>query len=159
MRRVNLLVFMLTALVLAAGCSPVEHAKTETPKLIETITQLIPTDKSVKLSPAHNIEAQQSHLTRLNDPPPKEPPLISSLIGLDPLAVTTFLGPPQFQRHDNYTQIWQYRQNGCVLYLFLYPTLSGLSVSYLETRNHLDGSNNPQACFAHIFHATHKMPG
>ena len=37
-------------------------------------------------------------------------------------SVTALLGPPDYRRRDKPAEIWQYRNDACVLDLFLYST-------------------------------------
>ena len=150
---------ILAALMLASGCSTSEKANIEEPQVIASIPEARPIDKSLNPLPTQNIEARNSGATKSNIVPAETRPSLDSLIGLSPLKIRTALGSPQFQRFDVPAQIWQYRQNDCVLYLFLYPSSSGLSVSHLETRDHVYTSNNQQNCFAEILRAARKIPG
>ena len=149
---------ILAALMLASGCSTSEKVNIEEPKVIASIPEARPIDKSLNPLPTQNIETRNSDATKSNIVPTEAPPSLDSFIGLTPLEIRTALGSPQFQRFDVPAQIWQYRQNGCVLYLFLYPSSSGLSVSHLETRDHVYASNNQQKCFAEILRAARKTP-
>ncbi len=41
-------------------------------------------------------------------------------MGLSAAAVTALLGPPDYRRRDKPAEIWQYRNDACVLDIFLY---------------------------------------
>jgi hypothetical protein len=83
-------------------------------------------------------------------PPPSRPvPALESLQGQQGTEITALLGYPHFQRVDAPAELWQYRRNGCVLDLFLYPSSSGaLTVDHLETRRLQPNVEDAQACFA-----------
>lgn len=93
--------------------------------------------------------------------PPKFPglpvPALDSLAGLGETKITALLGTPHFRRVDAPAELWQYRVNGCVLDLFLYPSGTGaLAVDHLETRVLTAGGRKPedrQACFAAMVRA------
>ena len=158
MRVNNLPLIILTACILTAGCSGVEDINKEESLLIANAPKTSPIEKSFKSSPLRNIKTQTSRITKIKKPPAEALPALDSFIGLTPPEIQTFLGSPQFQRIDTPAEIWQYRLNGCVLYLFLYPSSDGLAVSHLETRSHLDSNNNRQKCFTDIVRANRKKP-
>ena len=94
-------------------------------------------------------------------------PALTSLAGLDDIKIMALLGAPHFKRTDAPAELWQYRLNGCVLDLFLYPASGGgLAVDHLETRV-LESESAPptgprsgdgQACFAAMVRAARASP-
>ena len=52
--------------------------------------------------------------------------------GLSAQQISDILGEPQFLRQDNAIELWQYRGDGCVLNLFLYPSNNELQVRHAE---------------------------
>ncbi|MBT3172698.1 MAG: hypothetical protein HN333_14850 [Rhodospirillaceae bacterium] len=131
----------LFALTVLGGCATKETPPPET-KVDAAETASLPTP----------VEAAQPIIAPAE---PEEPvPAMESLQGLDSNAVTALLGAPHFQRVDNPAEIWQYRRNGCVLDLFLYPASNGaLAVDHLETRHFEVSDSNPQSCFATMVRA------
>ncbi|MEK9754077.1 MAG: hypothetical protein VW338_12845 [Rhodospirillaceae bacterium] len=91
--------------------------------------------------------------------PAEQPvPALSSLAGVDDMRVLSLLGAPHFRRTDAPAELWQYRLNGCVLDLFLYPASGGgLTVDHLSTRSLTGGVQSKgadgQACFAAMVRA------
>jgi hypothetical protein len=91
---------------------------------------------------------------------PAEPPVpaLSSLAGVEDIRVLALLGNPHFKRTDAPAELWQYRLNGCVLDLFLYPKSGGgMTVDHVTTRKLEDkavsSGADGQACFAAIVRA------
>jgi len=52
-------------------------------------------------------------------------------------------------RHDLGAEIWQYRTDACVLFLFLYPKDGNLQVSHLDVR----GTTDAGACLKAVIKA------
>lgn len=74
-------------------------------------------------------------------PKPKPEPEIdvpnpAEVIGWDTAALNAAFGPASLVRRDLGAEIWQYRTEECVLFLFLYPTgtESALKVEHLDAR-------------------------
>lgn len=69
---------------------------------------------------------------------PREPeiavPTVAELIGQKPDALKRALGAASLIRHDLGTEIWQYRTDGCVLFLFLYPKDGVPALHHLDVR-------------------------
>lgn len=63
------------------------------------------------------------------------------LLGMAQPQIAELLGAPAFVRRDNGAEIWQYRNDDCVLHLFLYadPAGNAARVSYVELRETGDG--------------------
>ncbi len=64
----------------------------------------------------------------------------SRLMGLDPTQVTAMLGTPTFVRRDGGGEIWQYRDHGCILDLFLYRDGETARVYHFDLREARDGT-------------------
>ncbi len=64
----------------------------------------------------------------------------SRLMGLDPTQVTAILGTPTFVRREEGGEIWQYREHGCILDLFLYRDGETARVDHFELREARDGA-------------------
>lgn len=60
------------------------------------------------------------------------------LLGLDGSAVAALLGIPALRRRDPPAELWQYRDEACILDLFLYQDQDGgaHAVTYFEVRGH-----------------------
>ena len=154
----HLIMPILAGLIFASGCGTAEKATIEEPPVIANTPKVPTVDQSPNHLATPNIETRETDNTKLNTLPTEARVSLNSLIGLNSLEIQTILGLPQFQRLDISAQIWQYRQSDCVLYLFLYPSASGLSVSHLETRDHVNANNSQEKCFAEILRAAHKTP-
>ncbi len=142
----------LPALGVLSGCATEETPPPET--TAQTTTASDTTETASLPAPDEKAPAQPATAPAV----PEEPvPALETLQGLDSVAVTALLGQPQFQRVDNPAELWQYRKNGCVLDLFLYPATNGaLAVDHLETRHFKDSENDAQSCFAAIVRAARK---
>lgn len=56
-------------------------------------------------------------------------------MGLAAAAVTALLGPPDYRRRDKPAEIWQYRNDGCVLDIFLYSAAGApAKVNHMDFR-------------------------
>ena len=68
--------------------------------------------------------------------PPPPDPSIARLAGLKPDELQAILGAPGFVRRDRGVEVWQYRNAGCVLHLFLYlEGAEGLRLTHAEARD------------------------
>ena len=152
----NLACAAVAAALLLAGCAgdapPVtEQADLPVAEPEKTVTGSITIPA---LSEERSAAARQAPA-----PEPEIPvPALDSLAGVGEAKVTALLGAPHFRRVDAPAELWQYRVNGCVLDLFLYPASGGsLSVDHLETRivdgAKASGAETPQACFAAMVRA------
>lgn len=72
------------------------------------------------------------------------------LVGLSERDVTRTLGDPNFVRRDKGVEIWQYKNDDCILDLFLYEEAGRLSVDHTELRGtHMD-QHGQLSCFKRI---------
>ena len=110
------------AFVLATGCVTNSEPKTNIePQVTATPEQPEASDDRPTIPVVGNEEPET--LTPGSTNAPLEPvPELGSLMGLAVPEIIALLGNPQFQRMDAPAELWQYRQNGCVLDLFLYPS-------------------------------------
>jgi hypothetical protein len=60
-----------------------------------------------------------------------------ALLGLSAERLTALIGPPDFTRNDGPAEIWQFRNSGCILDVFLYRDLSqgGYVVEHAQARD------------------------
>lgn len=108
-------IFCVATVLLAAGCAsseptaPVaqEPVEATAPKQVARATPAVPEPKV---------------------PAPGE------LIGLGGEALRGALGAATLVRHDLDSEIWQYRTDKCVLFLFLYPKDGTPSLHHLDAR-------------------------
>jgi hypothetical protein len=77
------------------------------------------------------------------------------LLGLDPDHLTGLLGPPDFKRDDGPAELWQYRDNECVLDVFLYvdPQQGGYRVALVEARDRSLVRAAPEGCVSALLRA------
>lgn len=85
--------------------------------------------------------AQRTSAIPAPRPKPKPEPEINApkaadVIGWDTAALNEKFGPASLVRRDLGAEIWQYRTDECVLFLFLYPAgaNSALKVEHLDAR-------------------------
>lgn len=57
------------------------------------------------------------------------------LMGIGPGALGAILGDPELIRREAPAEIWQYRNDGCVLDVFFYDTAGRREVTYVEARD------------------------
>ncbi len=67
------------------------------------------------------------------------------LMELSEQQIAALFGRPPFVRREEPAQVWQYKQDSCVLDLFLYREAAGYRVKHAEIRAR---SSNPQASCA-----------
>ena len=77
-----------------------------------------------------------------------------ALLGLARADVAALLGPPGLLRRDPPAEMWQYRNEACVLHLFLYAVGAdtGYEVRHVELRGRA-GAPVPARCFAALINA------
>jgi predicted flap endonuclease-1-like 5' DNA nuclease len=100
-------------------------------------------------------DAQTAAATPAPDPVPAEPakPSVDDdpqrLMGIGTGELTAMLGDPGFVRHDSTAQLWRYRNESCILDLFLYrgDGRADYFVSHIEARRDEGGSTEKRACF------------
>ena len=158
MRLAQLLIPLFTTLMLTYGCAKVENKVGPAVEAIATSPEIVPADKSLTTLPKRGLKKQKSQQHYITPPHTVKQHSVKSLIGLPSTSILLFLGPPQFKRLDSPAQIWQYRQDNCILYLFLYPSHNGLAVSHLETLDHQHKHISRVECFDNIMLATQKRP-
>ena len=71
---------------------------------------------------------------------------IASLAQMTDRQLTQRLGTPDFTRHDEPAEIWQYRSASCVLDVFLYPEDGGLKVVHATTRDRVKLGTPDNSC-------------
>ena len=108
--------FLCALFVLSmAGCASTEPAPPEAQKPVETT----PPKRVARTAPVV--------------PEPKVP-AAAELIGLRGEALLSALGSATLVRRDLDTEIWQYRTDKCVLFLFLYPKDGAPSLHHMDAR-------------------------
>jgi hypothetical protein len=69
-------------------------------------------------------------------------------------AVTGLLGAANLVRRDGDAEIWQYRNDHCVLDVFLYGP-GPLSVAHVDLRKRRRGTQKKTACYAELASKAH----
>ena len=99
---------------------------------------------------------------------PAAPPPPPDLMGKQRTEIIEILGRPAFSRRDRPALLLRYRQDGCILDLFLYPvprpstgdTALGQAVEHIEARSITGQKMIPKACIAAVIKArTTKQQG
>jgi hypothetical protein len=75
------------------------------------------------------------------------------LMGIEPGALGTILGEPELIRHEAPAEIWQYRNDACVLDVFLYDTAGRREVTYIEARDGTAQRMDIRACLHTLLRA------
>ena len=124
---------LILIFVLAACTAP---EKTDGPKTAHT----------QKPKASHHLGRNLSNFPRLTLQAPErsthaglygpEAPGPECLVGLSSMATQQMLGRPDFKRRDSPAEIWQYRESGCLLDVFLYLNEDNYRVSHVEVRGH-----------------------
>ncbi len=93
--------------------------------------------------------------TRPADPPPAA----DNLLGTDSTKLENWLGKPRVIRRDDPAQVWQYRNNSCVLDVYLYPAQDHLKVAHAEARTAAVTGSPVSDCLAAFAEARRKLAG
>ncbi len=148
MRYWRLSLLVMGAFVLSTGCDTTSRFETGIePRVTATPEKPLASGDGPAI-PAFANKKPQTLTPGATNAPLEPVPELGSLMGLAVPEITALLGNPQFQRMDAPAELWQYRQNGCVLDLFLYPSSAGLALDHLETRHLKTASGDAQECFA-----------
>ena len=86
-------------------------------------------------------------------------PTAGNLLGANPTKLEQWLGKPGMVRLDDPAQVWQYRGQGCVLDVYLYPGSDGMAVSHAEARSQKYTGDPINPCLAVLSQSRHKAIG
>lgn len=130
---------LLAAAVVVAACTT-PPPNPDTPRPGTTVLQPTPASGArvkVEPPPAPEVASRPAPAEPAVAPEPEPEPLPEpgELSGLDAEAIQKRLGEPVFARTDPPAALWQYRQGGCVLDLYLFEIESRLSVRHFEFRS------------------------
>ncbi len=80
-------------------------------------------------------ETETPRQTAKPAPPVLPRPDSKRMMGLNRNDLASLLGSPTLRRADPPAEVWQYRDNACVLHVFLYqdPVSGGYAVTYVDT--------------------------
>jgi hypothetical protein len=99
-------------------------------------------------APRRELSAQQLASIRAfgldKDPKPAQ------LIGLSQFDIQKTLGEPSFVRKDQGVEIWQYKDQSCILDIFLYEKPAGLIVNHTELRGPILDSAGGLECYKRL---------
>jgi hypothetical protein len=134
------------------GAAPTEAAPEPPPAA--------PPPESAEASPAEETTASEAQVStavptqpeqQIDDDP-------EQLMGMGTASLSGFLGAPELIRRESPASIWQYRADGCVLDIVLYPESGADKVSYIEARE--DGLTRmpPRACLRRLLRARYQAP-
>ncbi len=129
--------FRLTLVLLTLGfalsaCAAVEKTTPARPSAAVAPAKTTPSEDALARLPRVTMQPPERAMRDgLNGPDAPGP---ERLVGLDAAAIQKMLGIPDFKRRDPPAEIWQYRNDGCLLDVFLYLGDSGYSVTHVEVR-------------------------
>jgi hypothetical protein len=86
-------------------------------------------------------------------------PTPTSLVGANPAKLEQWLGKPRLIRKDDPAQVWQYRDQACVLDVYLYPGEGGMAVTHAEARSKTIAGDPMVPCLAAFADARRKAVG
>jgi hypothetical protein len=86
-------------------------------------------------------------------------PTAGNLLGANPTKLEQWLGKPGLVRLDDPAQVWQYRAQGCVVDVYLYPSSDGMAVSHAEARSQKYTGDPINPCLAVLSQSRHKAVG
>lgn len=134
---------------LLAGCvgDAAETGVTDTPPTNSSDSAEPPSDTMAKVEPATP--------ARPTVPPPPD------LMGKQQAEIIEILGRPAFARRDKPALLMRYREDGCILDLFLYPARSASgdtaapdrAVEHIEARSDAGQNMAPKSCIAAVIKA------
>jgi len=140
----------MVALTLAA-CAAARPIPPPTPPTAAVIAPVVatstPAPRASRPPPAPAVTAS----TPAPEPVATAPPIDDDpgqVMDRDGAAIEALLGPPGLRRKEPPAQVWQYRGEGCVLDLYLYPDGDGRPprVTYFELRGVARGTE-ARRCF------------
>lgn len=137
-----------------AGSETVDTPSGEPGHVVEIISSdEAPAAKPTTSGEAPDATAEQSDSLAAIPPEPAINDDPAQLIGMGPASLNAFLGAPQLIRREAPASLWQYRAEGCVLDVVLYPDRMGDKVTYLEARE--DGATKipPRDCLNKLLRA------
>jgi hypothetical protein len=126
---------------------PALKTQTATPVVVVTLLVTVPTLPTPARAPQDAVVKTAAIVVR--ESAPKPPPSPERLLGMRGTAVAKVLGPAKFVRRDGDAEIWQYRNDQCVLDVFLYGP-SPLSVAHVDLRKRRRGTQEKSACYAEL---------
>lgn len=128
--------FMVLALTLSACAAP-EKTGTAQPQQAASPAAAAaparPADDLANLPRITMLPPERAMRDGLNGPDAPGP---DRLIGLTAEAIQKMLGTPDFKRRDPPAEIWQYRNESCLLDVFLYLGDGEYRVTHVEARGH-----------------------
>ena len=86
-------------------------------------------------------------------------PTAGNLVGADPAKLEQWLGKPGFVRLDDPAQVWQYRDQSCVVDVYFYPSADGMAVSHAEARSQKYAGDPMNPCLALLSQSRRKAIG
>jgi hypothetical protein len=118
-----------------AGTETVDTPSGEPGRVVEIISsEEAPAAKQSTPGETSDATAEQPESLAAIPPEPAINDDPEQLIGMGPASLNAFLGAPQLIRREAPASLWQYRAEGCVLDVVLYPDRTGDKVTYLEAR-------------------------
>jgi hypothetical protein len=137
----------------AAG-GAVETPSGEPGQVIEIISpEADPNAQPPAPTPPPDTAAQQTDTLAAIPPEPTINDDPEQLIGMGPASLNAFLGAPELIRREAPASLWQYRAEGCVLDVVLYPDRQGDKVTYLEARENGATKIPPRTCLNKLLRA------
>lgn len=94
-----------------------------------------PETDTVAAQPATALPEPAPQTARLPEPTPEitvNAPLPAEVLGWTSERVASTLGPASLVRRDLNAEIWQYRTDDCVLFVFLYDVAGGNAVRHID---------------------------
>lgn len=81
------------------------------------------------------------------------------LVGLDGTTVQQWFGKPGLVRRDYPAEVWQYRDQACVLDVYLYPQDDRMTVAHAEVRDPQIQGDAMRSCLAKFAELKRKAVG
>jgi hypothetical protein len=145
------LVAACVLLSFATACGTTSTTKNTAPrKTTATAPRVVAIPLASAATPAAPV-ARPDQKARIATAPrrPTTPPQPGRLIGMDGTAVAALLGPARYVRRDGAAEIWQYRNEHCVLDVFLYGR-DHLNVAHFDLRKRRNGAIAPKTCYGKL---------
>ena len=155
--RISTFMILIGAVSLSA-CVAVtkQEATTEAPAPLKADAPAVEAESQATTPP--EISSQEEAAL----PPAKTLPPIDDrperFLGLGTAALAQELGEPQLLRREAPAEIWQYRGEGCILDLFLYPEAGSLKVTHIEARDKKAESYETKDCLRQLIEARRTAP-
>lgn len=155
--RISALMILLGAVGLSAcEAVPKQEVASEAPAPQKADAPALEAESQATAPPENSNQEEAALPSAKARPPIDDRP--ERFLGLGTAALAQELGEPQLRRREAPAEIWQYRGEGCILDLFLYPEAGTLKVTHIEARDKKAKSYETKDCLRQLIEAQRTAP-